>query len=93
MTEEERFKIISNDYMDLMVEYNLNTKLFDRYPNATNHIINDKFAILYVPQSQVTARSFRQYGYSILPAVYGLVSEKSLEATGIQKLRIFLYSI
>lgn len=87
MTAEERFKIISNDYMDFMVEYNLNMKKFDRFPNATTHILNDKYAMVYVTAAQLTARSIQQYGYSVLPAVYGLVSEKSLEASGIQRLR------
>lgn len=87
MTEEERYKITSNDYVDFMIEYNLNTKLFDRFLNASVHIMNDKYAILYVPKVQFSTRIIQQFGYSILPSCYGLLSEKSLEATGIQKLR------
>ncbi len=87
MTEEERFKIISNDYADLMVEYNQNMKTFDLFPKGTIHIFSDRIAIVYVPKEQITNRTIRQYGYSILPACYGLVSRKSLEASGIIKQR------
>lgn len=87
VTEQERFKITSNDYVDLIVEYNENLKLFERYPNETYHIMNDKYAVVYIPTAQLTSRSVRQFGYSVLASCYGLVSQKSLEVTGIQKLR------
>lgn len=87
MTEEERFKITSNDYVDFIVNFNSNQRIFDRFPNASIHIMNDKFAIVYVPKEQLTNRTIQQYGYSILPSCYGLLSEKSLEVTGIERLR------
>lgn len=87
MTAEERFKITSNDYADLMVDYNQNMRVFDRYPNATVHIMNEKNAVVYVPVSQLTPRSISQYGYSVVPACYGLSSEKSLDASGVTRLR------
>ncbi len=87
MTEEERYKITSNDFADFMVEYNSNMRVFDKYPNATNHIMNDKNAVVYVPISQLTPGSIRKYGYSVLPSCYGLTSERSLEASGVIRLR------
>ncbi|MDF2941220.1 MAG: hypothetical protein K0S01_78 [Herbinix sp.] len=87
MTEEERMKITSNDYVDLLVDYNQNIRVFDRFPNATVQIMNNRFAIVYVPISQLTARSIGQYGYSVIPACYGLCSERGLEASGITRLR------
>lgn len=87
MTEEERFKITSNDYADFLVNYNQNMRTFDRYPNATVHIMNESNAVIYVPVSQLTARSISQYGYSIIPDLYGLNSVRSLEASNILKLR------
>jgi hypothetical protein len=87
MTEEERFKIISNDYMDLIIRYNNNPSVFKRYTNASIHIMNDLYAVLYIPSSQLTGRTIRQYGYFPLPACYGLTTQKSEEASGIQRLR------
>lgn len=87
MTEEERNKITSNDFADLMVEYNQNMRAFDRFPNATIHIMNDKYALVYVPGSQLTARAISQYGYSVIPACYGLDSSISLESSGVTRLR------
>lgn len=87
MTEEERFKITSNDYIDFMVAYNQNMRVFDRYPNASIHIMNDRNAVVYLPVAQLTGRSISQYGYSLLPSCYGLNSQKSIEASGIQRLR------
>lgn len=87
MTAEERFKITSNDYADFLVEYNRNIRIFDRFQNATPHIMNDRFAVLYVPVAQLNNRTISQYGYSILPNLYGLSSLRSLEATNIIRLR------
>ena len=87
MTEEERFKIISNDYADLIIVYNRNMRVFERYPKGTVHIMNEKDAILYAPIEQLTGRVIGQYGYSVVPAVYGLASERSLDASGVRRLR------
>ncbi len=87
MTVEERYKITSNDFVDFIVEYNQNMSVFDRYPGATVHIMNGTYAIIYLPASELNARSISRYGYSVLPACYGLTSTQSLEASGVRKLR------
>ena len=87
MTEEERFKIISNDYADLIIEYNQNMRVFERYPEGTVQIMNVRTAILYIPIAQLGGRVISQYGYSVVPTLYGLASERSLEASGVRRLR------
>jgi len=87
MTAEERYKIISNDFTDFLVDYNGNVRVFDRYPNATVHIMDEMTAVIYIPNNQLTARSISQFGYSVIPALYGLNSERSLEASNIIRLR------
>ncbi len=87
MTEEERQRIVSNDYTDFIVEYNQNPGVFERFPGSTSQIMNPRFAIVYVPVSQLTGRTVSQLGYSTLPSAYGLNSEISLEASGIVRLR------
>lgn len=87
LTEEERYKITSDEYVDFLVEYNRNMRIFDRYPNATVQIMNDRFAVVYLPVLQLGSQSISTYGYSVLPAAFGLASEQSLEASGITRLR------
>ena len=87
MTEEERFKITSNDFVDFLVDYNQNMSVFDRFTNATIHIMNDNYAIVYMPRAQLTSRSISQFGYSVIPACFGLDSERGLEASGVTRLR------
>ncbi|MDF2941798.1 MAG: hypothetical protein K0S01_656 [Herbinix sp.] len=87
MTQEERYKITSNEYADLMVEYSNNMRAFERYPEATVHIMTDRYAIVYIPIAQLSEEIISQYGYSSLPSMFGLTSEQSLEASGVDRLR------
>ncbi len=87
MTEAERYQITSNDYLDLIISYNQNIGAFSRYPNAVNQIMNDKYAVVYIQENNLTGSTFKQYGYTPLPACYGLAVQKSFEASGIQRLR------
>ncbi|MDF2484838.1 MAG: hypothetical protein K0R46_1006 [Herbinix sp.] len=87
MTAEERQRITSEEYTDFLVEYSQNPRVFEQFPNSTAHIMNQRFAIVYVPNSQLTGRTINQFGYSVIPSCYGLTSEVSLEASGIVRLR------
>jgi len=87
MTDENRFKITSNDYVDLIIDYNQNTKIFDRFPDGYVHIMNDIFAIIYEPKEMIEVGIIRRDGYTFLPACYGLTSQGNFDATGIAKLR------
>jgi len=87
MTAEERSRMTSEDYADLFITYNGNMRVFDAFENATVHIINFFHAVVHVPVSQVTNEIIYRYGYSVMPALYGLVSQSSQEASGIFRLR------
>lgn len=87
MTGEVRYRITSNDYIDLIVEWNGDMRVFDRFPNSTPHIMNDRFAIVYLPTSQITQTSISEFGYRIFPSCFGLESARSLEASGVTRLR------
>jgi subtilisin family serine protease len=87
MTQEEKYKIISNVYTDLFIVYNRNEKLLDRYPGATTHPMNTRYAIAY-PTADILNQNFiEDYGYIPLPHLYGLTSEISLESSQVNKLR------
>lgn len=87
MTVEERFKIISDEYVDFIIDYGGNIRIFDRFPDATIHIINPRFAVGYLPAEQLGVGSIGRYSYSVLPLIFGLNSVKSLEASNILRLR------
>lgn len=87
MTEAERYQIISNDYLDLIIKYDRNMDVFSRFSNAVYQIMDDTYAIVYIPKKSVTGRPIRQYGYTPLPKCYGLNVQKSIESSGVQRLR------
>jgi subtilisin family serine protease len=86
MTPEEKYKIIGNDYVDLLLKYNGNPISLQQYADHSIHIMNDTYAVIYLPSSSITGRFFTQYKYSSIPQCYMLTSEQSLDASGVTKL-------
>lgn len=84
---EDKFKIVSNEYMDLMIKYNGNTNILKQYENLSAQIMDPSYAVIYLPLSQVTTNLMEEYGYSAVPKCYALTSDQSLEASGVTKLR------
>ncbi|MBB2181649.1 S8 family peptidase [Lachnospiraceae bacterium MD1] len=87
MTEEERFKITDNNFYDLLVEYDRNTRIFEQFPQGTPHIINSRFAVIYMPMETVTVQTIPRLGFFKVPGAYGLMSKASLDASGITRIR------
>ncbi|NLL00372.1 MAG: S8 family peptidase [Clostridiales bacterium] len=87
MTSEERERIISEDYADLIIEYNGDTSVFEQFPERTVQIINIQFAFVHVPVSFITQDIVYRLGYSVMPTCFGIISESSLEASGVFQIR------
>ncbi len=87
MSDEEKFKIISNAYADLLIEYNENLDRFNTFPNSSVNIIDHKYAVIHLPVSNMTPDSISKYGYSALPTCYGLLSAPAYNSTGISRIR------
>lgn len=88
MTEEERRKILSEDYGDIILDNRSDSRRFEeRFPDAVFHVMNDAFAILHIPANQINSRTIVEFGYSAIPKLFGLTSEISLEASGVEQLR------
>nr|WP_314464333.1 S8 family peptidase [uncultured Clostridium sp.] len=87
MMPEDRFKITSNDYMDLIIQYNGNPNILKQYEEYSVHIMNPGYAGIYLPISQDTSRLIRDFGYSGIPKCYSLLSYESLAASGVTILR------
>lgn len=86
MTAEEG-RIYSNDYANLLFFYNFSTPILKKYTDATVQFISPLILIVHVPVQQITDKTISQLGYSAIPPLYGIVSQVSLEASGIAKIR------
>lgn len=87
MVPEETERIISEEYADLIIEYNGDTSVFEQFSDSTVQIINTQFAIVHVPVSFITQDIVYRMGYSVMPTCFGIISEVSLEASGVFQLR------
>jgi subtilisin family serine protease len=84
---EENERIISEDYADLIIEYDGDVRILEQFPDSTVQIINIQYAIVHVPVSFITQDIVYRMGYSVMPTCFGIISESSLEASGVLKLR------
>ena len=87
MTSEERFKITSNDYADLLVNYYGSEANLQRFEGFTIHIMNNRNAIVYPPASFLENWVIQEVRYSAIPSCYGLESMRSLEASEVLQIR------
>ncbi len=87
MTTQERERITSQDYADLLITYSGDRSVFNQFENATVNIINFFDAVVHVPISQITENIIVKLGYSVMPSLFGLISHASLEASGITRIR------
>lgn len=87
MTQEERNKIVSNEYADLIIRYNGDEAQLNRFQNDTINIVSTRYAVVHIPVEEFGNSIIAEFGYGAVPACYGLVSAASLEASGIRRLR------
>lgn len=87
MTEEERFQIVSEDYADFIIDYRYTPQFLEKYADETIHIINEFYAIVYIPVSRVRGEILKEFNYSMIPLPLGLTSDVSVEASGVLRTR------
>lgn len=91
MTSEESNRNVNEDYADLIITYYGNPSILENFRatfhNSTVTIINFFYALGHIPVSQFTDNTMYEQGYSVIPVLHGLVSEESIEASGIKKVR------
>jgi len=83
----DRERIVSEDYADLIIEYNGDVAIFEEFPDRTVQIINDQYAFVHVPVNFITQDIVYRFGYGSLPTCFGIISESSLESSGVFRLR------
>lgn len=91
MDVENQVRYEGEDYADLIVFYLNDPGRLNKYANEMIHFMNEAFAIVHVPVSQISINMVNEFGYSAIPKIYGLTSESSIEASGVMKLRRYPY--
>lgn len=89
MFQVDRERIVSEDYADLIIEYNGDFGVFEQFPDRTVQIINKQYGIVHVPVDFITQDIVYRFGYAALPTCFGIISESSLEASGVFRIRNF----
>lgn len=83
----DRTKITSEDYADIMIEYDGSENIFKNFEGQSVYALNSLTAVLHLPVENITNRTISQYGYSAMPLCYGTISSTSIEASGIERVR------
>lgn len=91
MTREERLRIISNDYLDLIIEYNDDLTRLEPFRAYGVNILNVRYAVVQMPYTDLTANLILEVGYASLPHCYGLTSTINLESSGVLRVRSLPY--
>jgi hypothetical protein len=89
MVDDYRNRIVGEDYADLVVETSQVQSILDKIPEAVAIPIHFQISLVTFPVQYFTKRSIVELGYSVIPSIVGLLSQDSLEASGILKLRNF----
>ena len=87
MNEEERRKIISNEYVDIIVEYKGNQNNLSVYQQDTINIIDFNYAVVHYPYSRVPPILSNEIRYAQIPKLYGLLDTSAIDAMGVRKLQ------
>ncbi len=83
MNEEERFKIISNDYGDLIVNDLMLPNIYELFSDVSVNRINDIYSVAYFPVGYFDQNIIYNVGYDPIPKCYGLMSIQRCESSGI----------
>lgn len=86
MTQEERNKIISNDYADSIVEHDADISRMEGFVGETINRLDDTYSVIYVPANKVPEKLVGEVGYTAIPKAFGLVESLTFEALGLNRL-------
>lgn len=86
MIPETGERIYSNDYFDFLINFAGDLSVFDQFQNATVQLLSN-VAVVRVPAQQISGNTISQLGYEVIPSLSGLISQNSLEASGVSRIR------
>lgn len=84
---DEINSIVSEEYADLLIETTEVESIIQMFPSAIVYPINYLISLVNIPVSFMTNELISKLGYGAVPGYVGLVSQQSLEASQIEKLR------
>ena len=86
-TPEEKQRIYSNDYADLIFDYRGDEYWIQQFTDYTIQRIDPKFILVEIPIQQFTPYAISQLGYYVIPKLSGIISSPELEKSGIIRTR------
>lgn len=87
MNHNDKHKIINEQYFDLIIkDYKSNPLLQQEEIEAIN-IIDDKYAVVYVPVQEAAKDSINKYGYNSFPFCYSITDSIEGETINIMQSR------
>lgn len=87
MTLEERKKIISEEYISAIIDYNRKDVFVSRFEGLPMNIIDEKYGVIYYPYSDVSIPLVLESDYTYAPKLYGLLDTVNLDAMGVRQVQ------
>lgn len=79
--------ILSEEYGDFIIDFRNRPSVLEGFENGFVHVMNDSYAVVHIPLVSIPENIMIPFNYSAIPNVFGLLSEASVEASGVSKLR------
>lgn len=80
-------EMTSNEFVNLIIPYNGDLTVFNRFPNLNFTLINGFQAALHVPVQGLSTTVIRRYGSTTIPRCFGLLDTTSHDASGITRVQ------
>lgn len=74
MTDSERFKILSENYADLIVSNPNRDEILSAYPDSSVSMTFGNSSIIHIPVENMDFDSIHRFGYNSIPACFGLLT-------------------
>lgn len=87
MNPEEREKIVSNDFTELIAEAQLTSRILGSFENVSLNVVDEKYVVFYFPRRKMVNYLKGPESYSSIPKLFGLLDTSNLDAMGVNKVR------
>ena len=83
-----REAVLSNEYADFIMEYNVAPeRIFEEYGDFCVQIMGVRYSAIYAKRAAIPDLSIKEYTYTAIPKLYGLMDTGAVEETGSLKLQ------
>lgn len=74
MTDDQRFKILSESFADLIISNMDQGEILNTYPDSTVSLTFANSSIIHLPVENMDFDSIHRFGYNSIPACFGLLT-------------------